>query len=590
MDSEKTSCSAKKQAVRIMTGAAQAVRGDRQACWVADRKIERSSLQFDPCHPICRGEFPVLIFSGSADILGDLAGEPTALAQHKFIMGDPRLPVGEDFAACCGIGLPHWPFERLQPTAGACFVFSDAGHPYIGNLRQRGGVAGQHWIVSNEAILQTDLTERLLAFAQRIPTVGPIVVLGYGQQGREIARTMVEQCGVKPARLLVHDGSTDSQMRARLDGFSAECFSSLPSDACAAIYSPLSHHRQLAQLAARARIAGLPVFNNVQSQLGLRHFQPCGIDLMDRAAIQTLSCINRTIQLMNSDLALPCSIARLEQRKFGDSEILNLSTGENHLLCGPAQAIDLSGPALLHSLDPATFLRTCRAFVGIGHRASHGMFAARQLAAQLWPQATGSIFPAEHEVELGSTGFERMLRNHLDAREIVCTMQTPAQRIMLGVAARHYACDRPLIEIGSALGGSALLMAAATEGADSPIHSIDPDAATRDIMRFAFEREGHAARLHQIIATSDAAVPQLHHLCGEAGLVFVDGLHTSAGVLADFELYSPMVAPGGALIFHDVAPQIHSVMRMVLGLALRDRRFEPKCLVDGLMIFERLWD
>ena len=38
-------------------------------------------------------------------------------------------------------------------------------------------------------------------------------------------------------------------------------------------------------------------------------------------------------------------------------------------------------------------------------------------------------------------------------------------------------------------------------------------------------------------------------------LLFIDGDHTYAGVRADFEMYAPMVRPGGIVAFHDIAPQ-----------------------------------
>lgn len=37
-------------------------------------------------------------------------------------------------------------------------------------------------------------------------------------------------------------------------------------------------------------------------------------------------------------------------------------------------------------------------------------------------------------------------------------------------------------------------------------------------------------------------------------LLFIDGDHTYAGVKRDFELWSPLVRPGGHVIFHDILP------------------------------------
>jgi cephalosporin hydroxylase len=39
-----------------------------------------------------------------------------------------------------------------------------------------------------------------------------------------------------------------------------------------------------------------------------------------------------------------------------------------------------------------------------------------------------------------------------------------------------------------------------------------------------------------------------------ADLLFIDGDHNYEGVKADFEMYSPLVRPGGMIVFHDILP------------------------------------
>jgi predicted O-methyltransferase YrrM len=39
---------------------------------------------------------------------------------------------------------------------------------------------------------------------------------------------------------------------------------------------------------------------------------------------------------------------------------------------------------------------------------------------------------------------------------------------------------------------------------------------------------------------------------GKVDFLFIDGDHTYAGVKADFEMYSPLVRPGGLVVFHDI--------------------------------------
>jgi len=39
---------------------------------------------------------------------------------------------------------------------------------------------------------------------------------------------------------------------------------------------------------------------------------------------------------------------------------------------------------------------------------------------------------------------------------------------------------------------------------------------------------------------------------GGLDFLFIDGDHTLGGVQNDYEMYSPLVKPGGAIIFHDI--------------------------------------
>jgi hypothetical protein len=94
--------------------------------------------------------------------------------------------------------------------------------------------------------------------------------------------------------------------------------------------------------------------------------------------------------------------------------------------------------------------------------------------------------------------------------------------------------------------------------------------------------------LQQHIATSDDAIACMSLMRESCGLVFIDGLHTADAVRRDFLNYAPMVAIGGAIAFHDVCPALHSVMQTVVTDAMTDRRFAAKCLVDGLLVLERV--
>jgi predicted O-methyltransferase YrrM len=44
--------------------------------------------------------------------------------------------------------------------------------------------------------------------------------------------------------------------------------------------------------------------------------------------------------------------------------------------------------------------------------------------------------------------------------------------------------------------------------------------------------------------------------------LFIDGDHTYDGVKQDFEMYSPMVRPGGIIVFHDIVEHPSSTCKV----------------------------
>ena len=165
---------------------------------------------------------------------------------------------------------------------------------------------------------------------------------------------------------------------------------------------------------------------------------------------------------------------------------------------------------------------------------------------------------------------------------------TACEQTALGLLAAAHSPDAPIIEIGSALGGSALLMAAATAPSNAQICSIDPDRSARPVMQTVFELAGHAHRLRQITDTSFAAASLLTHLHAQAGLVFIDGLHTAAAVADDIDACAPLVRPGGCLVLHDADIRHPGVIHAAAERLTADARFQPLVWVDSLLAFRRL--
>src|SRR5690606_38371305 len=133
--------------------------------------IAEKTLPLSMMHPVCRGEFIALVFSGARQIIGELPGEATAHTLYKFAWPDPRLEADEDFASTPGMPLPYWSAGRLQPIDGVCFVFADREHPDLRRLQEAGAVENEHYVTldsDQQQLEHDDLERRLGAFVERI--------------------------------------------------------------------------------------------------------------------------------------------------------------------------------------------------------------------------------------------------------------------------------------------------------------------------------------------------------------------------------------------------------------------------------------
>ena len=111
---------------------------------------------------------------------------------------------------------------------------------------------------------------------------------------------------------------------------------------------------------------------------------------------------------------------------------------------------------------------------------------------------------------------------------------------------------RTAVEIGRFRGGSTLLIASALE--EGVLHSYDVDTRQRDSgneldreLVAALERYGLVRKVRLHVQDSRTAEPPAESI----DLLFVDGDHSEEGVRADFDRWSPLLAPGGHLLFHD---------------------------------------
>jgi predicted O-methyltransferase YrrM len=111
-----------------------------------------------------------------------------------------------------------------------------------------------------------------------------------------------------------------------------------------------------------------------------------------------------------------------------------------------------------------------------------------------------------------------------------------AEGLALSDAAARYSPRGPVLEIGSYCGKSTIYLAGGARAAGQ--RATLAAAGLEDNVVVVVGRSADVARLW--------ATP--------LGLVFIDGGHSEAAALTDYEGWAPWVAPGGALAIHDVFP------------------------------------
>ncbi len=142
-------------------------------------------------------------------------------------------------------------------------------------------------------------------------------------------------------------------------------------------------------------------------------------------------------------------------------------------------------------------------------------------------------------------------------------LQLPRElaRFLEEVRARR---PQTILEIGTALGGTFCGFAWAASD-DATIVSVDLRHGDfgggyppwRAPLYRSFARGSQQIHLIEGDSHASTTLEAVKRAFGGAPIdvVFIDGDHTYEGVKADYELYSPLVAPGGLIAFHDIAPE-----------------------------------
>ncbi|MGD9797829.1 MAG: class I SAM-dependent methyltransferase [Acidimicrobiia bacterium] len=179
-----------------------------------------------------------------------------------------------------------------------------------------------------------------------------------------------------------------------------------------------------------------------------------------------------------------------------------------------------------------------------------------------------------------------------------------------GAEAARRVPGRPLVEIGSWCGKSAIYLGAAARAGGTVLLSVDhhrgseenqagwehhdptlvdPDTGLLDTLP-TFRRTIHGAGLDDVVvAVVGESLTVAAHVGMPAALVFVDGGHGEAPAHADYAAWSPHVAPGGLLAIHDVFPDPADGGRPPYEIYLRalDDGFEELAATGSLRVLAR---
>ena len=163
----------------------------------------------------------------------------------------------------------------------------------------------------------------------------------------------------------------------------------------------------------------------------------------------------------------------------------------------------------------------------------------------------------------------------IGAAEAAAGFMPRAEGLALFDAAAEYACRGPVLEIGSYCGKSTIYLAAAASAAGQLVVTLDHHRCSEEHQpgweyhdpRLVDPVTGRLDTLPVLRATLAAAGLEEHvvvivgrsadlaRLWGTPlGLVFIDGGHTEAAAVTDYQGWAPWVARGGALAIHDVFP------------------------------------
>jgi predicted O-methyltransferase YrrM len=176
------------------------------------------------------------------------------------------------------------------------------------------------------------------------------------------------------------------------------------------------------------------------------------------------------------------------------------------------------------------------------------------------------------------------------------TQTTDAERACLG---RHATGRRKLAEIGVWHGVTTQVLRRAM-APDAVLFAVDPYAVGRlgvSFQQWIARREVARVPRGRVewlrMTGADAARHLAARRLGPIDFVFIDGDHSYEGLRADWEGWSPLVAPGGVVALHDSRSSVERQIddagsaRFTREVIRHDPRFEVVEEVDTLTVLRR---
>ena len=145
---------------------------------------------------------------------------------------------------------------------------------------------------------------------------------------------------------------------------------------------------------------------------------------------------------------------------------------------------------------------------------------------------------------------------------------------------------RSVLEIGRGNGGTLYLLARAA-APDALLVSLDnreDDRAHFRLLR-SFARGDQSVVIRRADSQSEETRDSVAKVFGprQLDLLFIDGDHAYDGVRRDYELYAPLVRPGGLIAFHDIVDGPESAVGDVprFWREVKESLVEPVELVES---------